>query len=107
MPEWTQRAVRDWIVLKCWQEHLGKPAGVGLMLQPSDLSEDDPSWAEILRAMEYLLGKYEVDAEYGRAMGSQGPIFVSNLRLTQFAIVKIEDAIEEKGEGWEVTYIPD
>lgn len=106
MPEWTQSEVRDWVIKRCWNEHLQNPAGFGMTLQPADLSKEDPSWGEILQATEHLMGKYRVTGDYGRAMGSKGPIYINKLRLTQEAIARIQDKLESEPD-WEPGFLPD
>ena len=109
MSTWKQKEVRNWIVKKCWEEHEQNPAGYGLMLAESNLTSKDPSWNEVLQAIEYLMGKYEVTGDYGRAMGSQIPRYVNKLRLAQEAISKLQDnkeKVEDSSEEWEPRYLP-
>ncbi len=92
--EWDLAKARDWVVNQCWTEHKRNPGGPGIMVAPSKLGESDPPFRLICEAVEYLLGKNWVTAEYGRALGYKGPTDIRNLRLTVEAIAAIQDQIE-------------
>lgn len=92
--EWNLPRTRNWVIQRCWEDHMQNPGGPGLLLQPENLQPDDPPYNLVCEAVEYLLGKGRITAKFEGMFG--GKTIITGLRLTPQAIVNIQDQLERE-----------
>ncbi|RLG19435.1 hypothetical protein DRN74_06835 [Candidatus Micrarchaeota archaeon] len=102
--EWGLQEVRTWVVEKCWEEHKKNPGGVGILVVPDTLQAGDPPFRQICEVVVGLLGQDMVVAEFGRAFGHEGPIYIGNLKLTPKAVATIQNQ-PKKRPGTQIGFV--